>query len=91
MQTNSNPTEPISGDRLWNFGHTLASFIAGGLTGLADNAHGYPADTTAEQWTWELRHHAAKFSSYGTEEVDHEDVPYESLIWLAHRFGSLWD
>lgn len=49
----------------WNLDTYLTQLIAGALTHLADRSHGYPAESSPEEWAQVLQRIAGPLAAYG--------------------------
>jgi len=74
---------------LWSLDYTLGNYIASSVNELANRTHGYPFDTTAEEWDEILRTIAKNFYLATNEE---EWVnPYEDMLEYGAWYKDLSD
>lgn len=72
----------------WGLDGYLARVMGEALEHLAENSHGYPLYTTADQWRAELRAHSAVLLAYDERA---ETGIAETMAWLGVHWGELWD
>ena len=74
---------------LWSLDYTLGNYIASSVNELANRTHGYPLNTTPEQWDEILRTIARDFY-VGTNE-DFWNNPYEDMLVYGTWYKDLPD
>lgn len=74
---------------LWSLDYTLGNYIASSVNELANRTHGYPYDTTAEEWDSILRSIARNF--YLATNEDEWGNPYDDMREYGAFYNNLPD
>lgn len=76
---------------------TLARWLGERLIFLADNAQGYPARMTFDEWTHKLRDSGLALLAYAMEaedaaiERDTHRAAQTAMMFVTRNLGNLWD